>query len=87
MRTYSSPQKILHDRVSVVAKGNLDWAVETVEVAILASPLIRLMLLHQREQLLGGPALGLEVIVIGGRGTSVHLNGVSSTRSVNRCSC
>lgn len=39
----------------------------------MTSTLVRLMLLHQGEKLLGGPTLGLEVIVVGGRGTSVHL--------------
>jgi hypothetical protein len=32
------------------------------------------VLLHQGNELLGGPALGLEVIIIGGRGSRVHLS-------------
>ena len=34
--------------------------------------LISLMFLHEWEQLFGGPTLGLEVIVVGSAGPSVH---------------
>ena len=77
MNTYSCTQEVLHDWVCVVAKGDLDWALKAVEVTVVASPLICLMLLHQREEFLGSPALGLEVIVVGGRGTGVHLYNLS----------
>jgi hypothetical protein len=31
------------------------------------------MLFHERDQLLRGPAFGLEVVIVGSRRTSVHL--------------
>jgi hypothetical protein len=31
------------------------------------------MLLHERNELLGSPALSLEIIVVGSRGAGVHL--------------
>lgn len=43
-----------------------------MDIAIIARALVRLMLLHEREQLLGRPAFGLEVVVVGRRGTGVH---------------
>lgn len=68
------PEEVLHDGIGVVAKGHLDGAFEAMKVAVVACPLVRLVLLHQGNELLGGPALGLEVIIIGGRGSRVHLS-------------
>jgi len=44
-----------------------------MDVPVLRSSLVGLMLLHEREQLLGGPALRLEVVIVRRRGTGVHL--------------
>jgi len=65
-------KEVLHDRVSVVAERDLDWAVETVNVAVVAGTLVCLVLPHEWDELLGGPTLGLEVVVVGSRRTSVH---------------
>lgn len=70
------PQEVLHDRIAVVTEADFDWSVKTMKVSILAGPLIRLVLLHQRKKFLGGPALALEVIIVRGRSTGVHLLGV-----------
>lgn len=43
-------------------------------VPVMRGSLIGLMLFHQGNELLGAPPLGLEIIVVGGRGTSVHLS-------------
>lgn len=67
-------QEVLFDGVGVVAERNLDRAFKPVDIAVVAGTLIGLVLLHERDEFLGGPALGLEVIVIGGRSASVHLS-------------
>lgn len=66
-------KEVLHDGVGVVAERDLDGTLESVNVTVVASTLVCLMLPHQWEQLLGGPALGLEVVVVGSGGTGVHL--------------
>jgi hypothetical protein len=40
----------------------LDWSVEAMDVPVVAGSLIRLVLLHQRNELFGCPPLGLEVV-------------------------
>lgn len=59
-------QKVLHDRVGVVSKADFDRSLETMDITIVARPLIGLMLLHQWDQRFGVPALHLEVIIVGG---------------------
>lgn len=59
------PQKVLRNGIRMVAKGDLDGPVKAVQIRIVAGPLVRLVLLHQRDQLVGCPAFGLEVIVVG----------------------
>lgn len=68
-----SPQEVLHDGVCVVSKGDLDGSVESMEVSVVAGSLVGLMLLHERKKLFRRPTLCLEVIVIGGGSTGVHL--------------
>lgn len=63
----------------LVAKRDLDRAFEAMGVPIVRGTLISLVLLHQGQQFLGRPSIGLEVVIVGGRCTSVHLNGVSNT--------
>lgn len=65
-------QEVLHDGVGVVAKADFDRAIESVDVAVVAGTLVGLVLLHERQQLLSRPAFRLEVVIIGGRCTSVH---------------
>lgn len=62
--TFHCSKEVLHDRVGVVAKRDLDWALETVDVSVVASSLVCLVLLHKRNQFFGGPALDLEVVVV-----------------------
>jgi hypothetical protein len=57
-------QEILHDRVSVISKGDLDRSIDAMNVSVVAGSLIGFMLFHEREKLLRGPALGLKVVVI-----------------------
>lgn len=66
------PQEILHDRVRIVTKRNFDWALEAVDIAVVAGSLIGFMLSHERNELLRCPALSLEVVIIGSRCTGVH---------------
>lgn len=68
-----SAKEVLLDGVCVVSERHLDGSLESVDVAVVAGSLVGLVLLHKRDELLGGPALGLEVIVVRGRSTSVHL--------------
>jgi hypothetical protein len=68
-----SAEEVVLDGVSVIAKRHLDGSLEAMNVAVVARALVRLVFLHQRNELLGGPALSLKVIVVGRRGTSVHL--------------
>jgi hypothetical protein len=56
-----------------------DGTIEAVNVAVVASSLVSFVLSHERDELLGGPALGLEVIVVRSRCTCVHLINVSAT--------
>ena len=70
-------KEVLHDWVCIVAKADFDRSLETVEITVLTSPLIGLMLLHQRNQLLGGPTLHLEVVIVRSGRTSVHLESVN----------
>lgn len=70
---FGGPQEVLLDWVGVVAKRNLDRTLKAVEIAVVARTLVCLVLLHERDKLLGGPAFGLKVIVVRSRGTSVHL--------------
>jgi hypothetical protein len=75
--SFDGAKEILLNWIAVVAEGDFDWALETVEVAVVTGSLISFVLLHQRNELFGGPALGLEVIIVGSRGASVHLAEVS----------
>jgi hypothetical protein len=50
-----------------------------MNVAVVASSLISLMLSHQRNQFLGRPALGLEIIIVRSRSTRIHLFHTSAT--------
>lgn len=59
-------EEVLHDWVSVVAKGDFDGTFEAVDVTVVAGSLIGFVLFHERKQLLGSPALGLEVIIVRG---------------------
>ena len=59
---------------ALVSERHLDWTLKAMRVSVLTSTLIGLMLLHQRDKLLGGPALGLKVIIVRRRGPGVHLS-------------
>jgi hypothetical protein len=68
-----STKEVLLDRIGVVAKRHLDGSLETMNVTIVAGSLVGFVLLHEGDELFGGPALGLEVIVVGSRSAGVHL--------------
>lgn len=70
---FGGTEEVLLDRVGVVTERNLDGSLKSVNVAVVARTLVGLMLLHQGDELLGGPTLGLEVVVVGSGSASVHL--------------
>lgn len=70
--TLRCPQEVLHDGVLVVAERNLDRPFKAVEISVVAGSLVCLVLLHQRNELLCRPALGLKVVVVRSRSTGVH---------------
>ena len=76
---FDCTEEVLHDWVGIVAKADFDWSLEAMYVAVLASPLVCLVFLHERNKSLGVPALHLEVVVIRSRGTSVHLETISTS--------
>lgn len=65
-------KEVLHDWVGVVAEADLDRTIETVDVTVVAGTLVGLVLLHQRDEFLGGPTLSLEVVVVRSRCTGIH---------------
>jgi len=69
---FSGTEEILLDWIAVVPERNLDGTFEPMDVSIVTRPLIRLVLSHQRQQLLSGPSLGLEVIIVRCRSPSLH---------------
>jgi hypothetical protein len=60
----SGTKEVLFDWVSVVTERDLDGSFKTMDIAVIAGPLVCFVLLHKRNELLGSPALGLEVIVV-----------------------
>jgi hypothetical protein len=62
---FGGTKEVLLDWVGVVTKRNLDGSFESVNVAVVAGTLVGFVLLHQGDELLRGPSLSLEVIVIG----------------------
>lgn len=60
-----SSEEVLSDGVGIIPKGDLDGSFETMEITVITSTLVCLMLPHQRKKLLGGPAFGLKVVVVG----------------------
>lgn len=73
----NSPEEVLHDRVRIIAERDLDRALKAMNIWIVASTLVGLVFLHQRNKLFGGPAFSLEVIVVGSGGPCVHLDSCS----------
>ena len=58
-------RRLTAGQYQLISKRHLDRAIGTMDVPIVGSPLVGLVLLHQREELFGGPALGLPVIIVG----------------------
>ena len=59
---------------TLIAEGDLDGTLESMRVSVVRGTLVRLMLLHKRQKLLGRPSLGLEVVIVGRGSPSVHLS-------------
>lgn len=57
----------------LISKRNFDRAVGAVDVSVMRGSLVGFVFLHQGYELLGGPPLRLEIIVVGRRRASVHL--------------
>jgi hypothetical protein len=62
---FGGTKEVLLDWVGVVTKRNLDGSLESMDVAVVAGTLVSFVLLHQGDELLGCPSLGLKVIVVG----------------------
>jgi hypothetical protein len=78
-KTNYKNEKLTWDRRNFGSGHTFDRPLETMDLPVIASSLISLMLPHQRNQFLGRPALGLEVIVVRSRSTSIHLFHKSAT--------
>lgn len=63
---FGSAEEVLSDGVGVIAEGDLDWTLKSMDITIVTSSLVCFMLLHQREKLISSPAFGLEVIIVRG---------------------
>ena len=63
---FGSTKEVLGDGISIVAERDFDGPLEAVDIAVVASSLVHLVLLHEGEKLFGGPAFLLEVVVVGG---------------------
>lgn len=59
-------EEVLFDGILVVSERNLDRTLGSMDVPVVRGPLVGLVLPHERQKLLGCPALGLEVIVLSG---------------------
>lgn len=81
---FGCSKEILHDWVSVVAKRTFDWAVKAVDITVVACSLVRLVLLHQGDELFCSLAFGLKVIIVGRGGPRVHLSASSHESSLAR---
>lgn len=57
-------EEVPSNRICVIAEGDLDWTLEAMQVTVVASSLVCLVLSHQWDELVCGPSLGLEVIVV-----------------------
>ena len=62
---FSGTEEVFLDWVGIVPKRHLDWALKTMNVAVVTCTLISLVLSHERDELLRSPALRLEVIIVG----------------------
>lgn len=62
--TLGSPQEFLSNWIRMIAERDLDRPLKTVDVPVVTSPLIGLVLLHERNKIFGFPTLGLEIIII-----------------------
>jgi hypothetical protein len=78
-----SPQEVLRNRHDLSTVGDRNGTIVTVRVVV-ARLLVVFETLHKRHEVLGGPALSLEIIPVGGRCTGIHLeiNGRTTTENV-----
>lgn len=70
---FRSTKEVLRDGVGVIAERDLNGTLKSVYITIIASTLICLMLSHKGEKFFCRPSLGLEVVIIRGRSSGVHL--------------
>lgn len=66
-------QEVIFDWVRVIAERDFDGTFETMNVTVVAGALVRLVLLHEWDELVSGPAFCLKVIVVRCRSTCIHL--------------
>lgn len=69
---FSGTKKVPCDWVRIIAKRDLDRTFKAMYVTIIAGTLVGFMLFHERDELLGLPSLGLEVIIVRGASSCVH---------------
>jgi hypothetical protein len=83
--TLARTKEVLHDWIRVITKGDLDWALESMDITVVGCTLVGLVLFHQRNELLSSPAFGLEVVIVRGRSSCVHhkVNGGPASKDVS----
>ncbi len=68
----SGPEEVPSNWVGVVTERNFDGALETMDVSVVAGPLVCLMFLHERDEFFCLPSLSLEIVVVRSTSSSVH---------------
>jgi hypothetical protein len=75
-------KEVVFNGVGVISEWNFDGIIEAMKVTVVARALVRLIFLHQRNELLRGSTVGLEVVLVRRRGTSIYLSSPVSNHEV-----
>jgi len=80
---FRGSQEVPGNGVGIISKRHFNGALEAVNVTVIAGTLVGLVFLHQGDEFFGLPPFGLEIVVIGGRGSGVHhlKRGISDWRT------
>lgn len=66
------PKEIPSNWVGVVTERNFDGALDSMDISVVAGPLVCLMFLHERDEFFCLPSLHLGIIVVRSTSSSVH---------------
>ena len=66
------PKEIPSNWVGVVTERDFDGAFETMDISVVAGPLVCLMFLHERDEFFSLPSLRLEIVIVRSTSPSVH---------------